>query len=57
MASPQRPPIQHCPVCGIAMVGRKSHESHPHFDVFSCLICGAVVSFAPPPQPKPKPDE
>jgi hypothetical protein len=57
MASPQRPPIQHCPVCRIAMVGSKSHESHPHFDVFLCLTCGAVVRFAPPPPAKPKPDE
>jgi len=39
------------------MVGSKSHESNPHFDVFSCLTCGAVVTFAPAPAAKPKAEE
>jgi hypothetical protein len=39
------------------MVGSKSRESQPQFDVFSCLTCGAVVRFAPPPAAKPKAEE
>ena len=57
MATSPQSPIQHCPVCGIAMVGSKSRETHPQFDVFSCLTCGTVVQFAPPPAVKSKPEE
>jgi hypothetical protein len=46
MRSP-RPPIQQCPVCGLAMVGSRSDEGNPHLDTFSCLKCETVMTFVP----------
>jgi len=42
--------IQHCPLCGLAMLGSRSNEDNPHFDTFACLKCGTTMSFAPPPK-------
>ena len=36
-------PIKHCPVCGVAMVARKSSESAPRVDTFECLSCNATI--------------
>jgi hypothetical protein len=43
MTSTQRPPIRHCPVCGIAMQAKKSREDLPHFDTFNCLSCQTSI--------------
>jgi len=52
MPAQQRPPIQrsiqHCPICGVAMLASKSNEGSPQFDTFSCLKCDAVMTFASP---------
>ena len=40
------PPIKNCAVCGVTMQAAKSDESLTHFDTFSCLNCGMVVSYA-----------
>jgi hypothetical protein len=54
MSAQSRPPILHCPLCGIAMVSSKSDEQNAQFDTFSCLNCKTVISLAPPPKsPKP----
>jgi cytochrome c551/c552 len=50
--------IQHCPVCGVAMLGSKSHQDRADFDQFSCLQCHAVMTLGPsadPRQPGKKP--
>ncbi len=52
MNSRERPPIRHCPVCGIAMQASKSQESLTYFDKFECLSCHAVIS-----ESKPRPDK
>jgi hypothetical protein len=44
-----RPPIRHCPVCGIAMVASKPLENMANFDRFECLTCHTLVSEGRPP--------
>ena len=51
MSSRQRPPIRHCPVCGIAMQTSKSQENLTHFDKFECLSCRTVISVTKPRPP------
>jgi hypothetical protein len=51
MSSRQRPPIRHCPVCGIAMQASKSQENLTHFDKFECLSCRTVISVTQPRPP------
>src|SRR5262249_4714097 len=51
-----RPPIRHCPLCGIAMLSSKSDEQSTQFDTFSCLNCKTTISLAPPPK-SPKPSQ
>ena len=48
MSSRQRPPIRHCPVCGIAMQASKSQENLAHFDKFECLSCRTVIRESKP---------
>jgi len=56
MPAHPRPPIQHCPLCGIAMLSSKSDEENAQFDTFSCLNCKTTITLAPPPKsPKPNP--
>ena len=43
MSSRQRPPIRHCPICGIAMQASKSQENLANFDKFECLSCHTVI--------------
>ena len=50
MSSRQRPPIRHCPVCGIAMQASKSQKDLAYFDTFECLSCHTVIN-----QGKPRP--
>jgi hypothetical protein len=47
MPAQPRGPIQHCPLCRIAMVGSKSTESSPQLDTFTCLKCETVITTAP----------
>ena len=51
MSSRQRPPIRHCPVCGIAMQASKSRENLAHFDKFECLSCHTVITTESKPRP------
>jgi ferredoxin-like protein FixX len=55
VVSQPRPTIQHCPLCGVAMLGSKSDANSPRFDNFTCLECGTVISYTKS-APKPKPD-
>jgi hypothetical protein len=50
MSSSPRPPIKHCPLCGVAMVGSRSTEGVGQFDTFSCLKCDTVITLTPPPR-------
>ena len=50
MTSQPRPRIQHCPLCGVAMLGSKSSKDSQQFDTFACLRCETTVTFAPPPE-------
>jgi hypothetical protein len=49
LTSRSRPPIRHCPVCGVAMLASKSRDDMANFDRFECLTCHTVVSQAKPP--------
>lgn len=51
MSSRQRPPIRHCPICGIAMQASKSQEDLTHFDKFECLSCHTVIRQSKPRSP------
>jgi DNA-directed RNA polymerase subunit M/transcription elongation factor TFIIS len=42
-----RPPIRHCPLCGLAMISSKSDEKSANFDTFACLNCNTVISLTP----------
>jgi hypothetical protein len=44
----KRPPLRHCPVCGIAMQAAKSRDDLEHFDRFECLSCNTTIN-APSP--------
>jgi hypothetical protein len=44
MSPLQRPPIRHCPLCGIAMQASKSRENLAYFDKFECLSCHTVIT-------------
>jgi len=49
-----RPRIQHCPLCGVAMLASKSNKDSQQFDTFACLRCETTITFAPSPEdPKP----
>jgi hypothetical protein len=49
-AAPARPPVRHCPVCGVAMLASKSRDNLAEFDTFRCLNCDTIISKpAPPP--------
>jgi hypothetical protein len=50
MTAPPRRRVQHCPLCGLAMLGSRSKEDIPHFDTFACLTCGTTMTFAPAPK-------
>jgi len=54
MSTRQRPPIRHCPICGIAMQASKSQEHLAHFDKFECLSCHTVITESKS-QPRPRP--
>src|SRR5260370_342927 len=56
MPAHPRPPIRHCPLCGIAMVSSKSDEQSAGLDTFSCLSCKTTITLAPPPQ-SPEPNQ
>jgi len=38
-----RPPLRHCPICGIAMQARKTRDDAPRFDLFECLSCDTTI--------------
>ena len=50
MTQKPRQPIKHCPVCGIAMLGHRSDETSPNYDMFKCLWCDTVISYGATPQ-------
>jgi hypothetical protein len=51
MKSQPRPPLRHCPLCGVAMQASKSKNDLQAFDVFQCLTCHTTIREAPA-QPK-----
>jgi len=51
MSSRQRPPMRHCPICGIAMQASKSQENLTYFDKFECLSCHTVITTEAKPRP------
>jgi hypothetical protein len=51
MSSHERPPLRHCPVCGVAMQASKSQENLNYFDKFECLSCHTVISESTPKPP------
>jgi hypothetical protein len=36
---PKPPPLQSCPLCGLAMVARKTNPAAAAYDLFVCLSC------------------
>ena len=57
MSTRQRPPIRHCPICGIAMQASKSRENLAHFVKFECLSCRTVITTEAKPRPAAGEDE
>jgi len=51
MSPMPRPPVRHCPLCGIAMQASKSREELPRFDTFNCLSCETTIIQAQTPPP------
>ncbi|MBS0246204.1 MAG: hypothetical protein JSR61_06255 [Proteobacteria bacterium] len=51
-----RPPLRHCPICGIAMQARKSHGDARYFDRFECLNCHTTIDAPTPPERRGKDD-
>jgi hypothetical protein len=51
---PNRPPLRHCPVCGIAMQAARSRDDSAYFDRFECFSCHTTIN-VPPPRPNPPP--
>lgn len=46
-----RPPLRHCPICGVAMQASKSRDDLLTFDTFQCFTCNTtIVEEARPPQ-------
>ncbi|MBS0533544.1 MAG: hypothetical protein JSR72_05770 [Proteobacteria bacterium] len=54
---PQRPPLRHCPICGIAMQARKSLPEAEHFDRFECLNCHTTIVATPVPDGEAQDDD
>jgi hypothetical protein len=44
MRSVGRPPLKHCPVCGVAMIASKSHPAAALHDTFTCLSCDTILT-------------
>ncbi len=53
----ERPPLRHCPVCGIAMQAAKTRVELDHFDRFECLSCQTVINAAAPKRPPRRDDD
>ncbi|MDO8877562.1 MAG: hypothetical protein Q8M24_09655 [Pseudolabrys sp.] len=49
MKSRPRPPLRHCPICGIAMQAQKTRDDTPRFDLFECLSCDTTIRVSKPP--------
>jgi len=45
--TPSRPPIRHCPLCGIAMQAAKSRDELSEPDIFRCLTCETTITEKP----------
>ena len=46
-----RPPLRHCPICGIAMQAKKSSEHLTRFDTFECMTCATTIVEQPARKP------
>lgn len=53
---PNRPPLRHCPVCGVAMQATKTRDDLKYFDRFECLVCQTTINASPlrPKRPAPR---
>lgn len=54
MTSRRRPPLRHCPLCGVAMQASKSRENVAEFDTFQCLTCQTTITESKNPPPAPR---
>jgi hypothetical protein len=43
---PNRPPLQSCPICGLAMIAHKSRPDSAAYDLFQCLACETELRLA-----------
>jgi hypothetical protein len=50
MTSHPRPPIRHCPICGVAMQSSRTREDGRDFDRFDCQTCHTVIELPRPPR-------
>lgn len=47
IGSNARPPHPHpCPVCGVAMLGKKSRPEREQSDIYQCLHCNTVINLS-----------
>jgi hypothetical protein len=47
IGSNARPPHPRpCPLCGVAMLGKKSHLESEQFDIFYCLNCKTMIDLS-----------
>jgi len=53
MTGRPKPPIRHCPLCGVAMQGSRTREDARDFDRFDCQTCHTVIELPPRPRDTP----
>ena len=47
IGSNAKPPhLRHCPLCGVAMLGKKSRPERDQSDIFQCLNCKTVIDLS-----------
>jgi len=45
-SSNESPSPKRCPLCGVAMIGGRSHPDSKRVDVFQCLRCETVIDLS-----------
>jgi hypothetical protein len=43
-ARPPKP--RRCPLCGVAMLGKRSHPEREELDIFHCLNCKTTIDLS-----------
>jgi hypothetical protein len=49
--TPTASPIKCCPVCGVAMLGRRKTPMSRDFDYFECFNCDLIIDYSGPKNP------